>query len=130
MSWFVTQGLGALQQVFNANRDETPRIQQANWWRDGNDAVVRFEPSRSVTKVVVHVQRTGTGGAVYDAATSVSRTEYDARSTRLRDVTFTMDGANNYYVWVIPMTENPRGTWIACDGVSAADGMWVLDLGT
>jgi len=89
---------------------------------------IRFRASRACQWVRVHVQTSATGGRDYDAATSVSSTQYDMRSDRQREVEVSGDGALDYYVFLIPEFEDTDGTFTKYDGVDGDDHMAYLSL--
>lgn len=111
--------------------DEELRIRFACQRKDGTDVFVRFEPARAVLFVQAHLQRTGTGGSTYDPGTSVSSTEVDCQETRVQDLEFTLSGAHQYYLWLIPILVQGDDTKILMDGENGTpDYAFFLDLGT
>jgi hypothetical protein len=99
----------------------------------GTDVAVRFRASRATLFAQTHVQSTATskGGAAYSASNFVSSARVDCRSNRQQDITVARNGTNRYYLWLIPVfLEGDGTTYTKFDGVTGADQMVFVDLGT
>lgn len=80
---------------------------------DGTDLSLRFEPARPIEKVRVHVQSTaaGEGGGDYSAVDFTSEEDVDCRGSKVQDYAVTLDPAERYFVWVIPLVQDGAGAW-------------------
>jgi len=94
----------------------------------GNAWDVRFRAARACQFVRLHLQSSGTGGRDYNAATSVSSTQYDMRENRQREVEVSTNGLDDYYVFLIPEFLEPDGTYTKYDGADADDHMAYLSI--
>lgn len=98
----------------------------------GGNVTLRFRASRATLFVQVHVQTdaVGEGGATYDPANFHSSELVDCRENRQQDYVIGRGAGAHYYVWLIPVFEDPGGTTVKFDGVDAAeDYAAFLDLG-
>lgn len=94
----------------------------------GNDDWdVRFLSSRATNFVYVQLQTNSTGGRDYNASTYVSRTLYDMRANRHREVTVAATGRT--FCFLIPAFQKRDGSYTLFDGVDADDHMAVFDFG-
>lgn len=100
--------------ALDKHKDELARVFIWGARSDGTDLHIRYEPSRAINYVQVHWQSTATGGAAYNASTSVSSTEVDCRETRLRDAS--QATAVGMKVWLIPVLKDDSGTAYKLDG--------------
>lgn len=124
---------GASPSVLEKLWDFNQRVQSLGF-RDigGNDTKVRFLASLATEHVHVHVQHDGggAGGAEYDPDNfDAQSATVNCREERQQEVTIARDGANHFYVFLIPVWEATPGVFEKFDGEEHEDRMVTLDLG-
>jgi hypothetical protein len=105
--------LAQLQRRVLAGREEQARAFVLGSRLVGGTVLhLRFEPARPIEKVRVHVQSTasGEGGGDYDAVNFTSDETVDCRGARVQNYEVTLDPAERYFVWVVPLVIAGDGT--------------------
>lgn len=113
MSAGLEASLAQLQRRVLAGREEQARAFVLGSRLVGGTVLhLRFEPARPIEKVRVHVQSTasGEGGGDYDAVNFTSDETVDCRGARVQNYEVTLDPAERYFVWVVPLVIAGDGT--------------------
>lgn len=110
----LQSSLAQLQRRVLAGREEQARaFVMGSRLVGGTGLSLRFQPARPIEVVRIHVQSTapGEGGGTYDPAHYTSREDVDCRGSKVQDYDVTLDPAERYYVWVIPLVRDGAGAY-------------------